>query len=273
MTASVADAALVLTVIAGSDPMDSATAGADQHKQDYTLGLGTSSLKGVRIGVLRKQAGRHPGVNKVFDQAQADLTAAGAILVPIDYDFPDAMGTDEGTVLYFELREDMGKYLSGLPGNIPAKSLADVIAFNSANAATELRWFGQASFERADKNVDRAAHDKARANSFRLAGPEGIDALLAKNNVAVLIAPTEGPSGMIDLVTGDHFLSVGAGSLAAVAGYPHLTVPMGQVEGMPVGLSFIGPQWGDKGVLDLGAAYERARTAVLGKPRFKRWGE
>ena len=273
MTTSVADAALVLSVIAGSDPLDTATAEADKHKQDYTLGLGTSSLKGVRIGVMRKQAGRHPGVKRAFDQAQADLTAAGAILVPIDYDFPDAMGDDEGTVLYFELREDMGKYLSALPGTIPSRSLADVIAFNQANAATELRWFGQDSFERAEKNVDRAAHDKARANSFRLAGPEGIDALLAKNNVVALIAPTEGPAGMIDLVTGDHFLSVGAGSLAAIAGYPHLTVPMGSVEGMPVGLSFIGPQWGDKRVLDLGAAYERARTAVLAKPRFKRWGE
>ena len=273
MTTSVADAALVLSVIAGSDPLDPATAEADKHKQDYTLGLGTSSLKGVRIGVMRKQAGRHPGVKRVFDQAQADLTAAGAVLVPIDYDFPEAMGDDEGTVLYFELREDMGKYLTGLPGNIPSKSLADVIAFNQANAATELRWFGQDSFERAEKNVDRAAHDKARANSFKLAGPEGIDALLAKNNVVVLIAPTEGPAGMIDLVTGDHFLSVGAGSLAAIAGYPHLTVPMGQVEAMPVGLSFIGPQWGDKGVLDLGAAYERARTAVLAKPNFKRWGQ
>ena len=273
MTASVADAALVLSVIAGSDPLDPATAEADKHKQDYTLGLGTSSLKGVRIGVLRKQSGKHPGVNKLFDQAQADLTAAGAILVPIDYDFPDAMGTDEGTVLYFELREDMGKYLSALPGNIAPKSLADVIAFNRANAATELRWFGQDSFERAEKNIDRAAYDKARANSFRLAGPEGIDALLAKNNVVALIAPTEGPAWMIDLVTGDHFSSVGAGSLAAIAGYPHLTVPMGQVEGMPVGLSFMGPQWGDKGVLDLGAAYERARTAVLAKPNFKRWGE
>ncbi len=273
MTTSVADAALVLSVIAGSDPLDSATAPADRRKTDYTAGLATSSLKGMRIGVLRKQAGRHAGVKRVFDQAQADLVAAGAVLVPIDYDFADAMGNDEGTVLYFELREDMGKYLSGLPGNVPSKSLADVIAFNTANAATELRWFGQDGFERAEKNTDRAAYDKARANSFRLAGPEGIDALLAKNNVAVLIAPTEGPAGMIDLVTGDHFLSVGAGSLAAIAGYPHLTVPMGQVEGMPVGLSFIGPQWGDKGVLDLGAAYERARTAVLEKPKFKRWAE
>ena len=273
MTTSVADAALVLSVIAGTDPKDATTAEADRHKQDYTLGLGTSSLKGVRIGVLRKQSGRHPGVQRLFDAAQADLTAAGAVLVPIDYDFPDAMGTDEGTVLYFELREDIGKYLTGLPGKVPSRSLADLIAFNTANAAAELRWFGQDSFEKAEKNIDRAAHDKARANSLRLAGPEGIDALLAKNNVVALIAPTEGPAWMIDLVIGDHFSSVGAGSLAAIAGYPHLTVPMGAVEGLPIGLSFMGPKWGDKGVLDLGAAYERVRTAVLAKPSFKRWGE
>ena len=89
----------------------------------------------------------------------------------------------------------------------------------------------------------------------------------------MLIAPTEGPAWPIDLVTGDHFSAVGAGSLAAIAGYPHLTVPMGQVEGLPIGLSFIGPKWGDKLVLDLGAAYERARTAELKRPNFKRWGE
>ena len=273
MAQSVADAALVLSVIAGTDPLDSATAPADQRKTDFTAGLAASSLKGVRIGVLRKQAGRHAGTGRVFAQAQADLVAAGAVLVPIDYDIPAAMGADEGTVLYFELREDMGKYLTGLPGTVAAKSLADLIAFNKANAATELRWFGQDSFERAEQNTDRAAHDKARANSYRLAGPGGIDALLSLHNVAVLIAPTEGPAGMNDLVTGDHFVPVGAGSLAAVAGYPHLTVPMGQVEGLPVGLSFIGAQWSDALMLRLGAAYERARTAVLGKPRFKRWGE
>ena len=274
MTTSVADAALVLSVIAGSDPLDPATADADKHKTDYTAGLTTSSLKGVRIGVLTKQAGRHPGTRRVFDQAQADLVRAGAVLVPIDYDMPDAMGNDEGTVLYFELREDMAKYLAALPGGgVSSKTLADVIAFNKANASTELRWFGQESFERAEKNTDRAAYEKARANSFKLAGRDGIDALLAKYNVVALIAPTEGPAGMIDLVTGDHFLSIGAGSLAAIAGYPHLTVPMGQVEGMPVGLSFIGAQWDDQRMLGLGAAYERARTAVLAKPKFKRWGE
>ena len=273
MTTSVADAALVLTVMAGTDPRDPATAEADAHKVDYTVGLGTTSLRGVRIGVLRKQSGRHPGVNRVFDQALADLTAAGAILVPIDYDFPDEMGRDEGVTLYFELREDLNAYLGALPGTPAVRSLSDVIAFNKAHHGEELRWFGQDTFEKADKPVDRATYEKARANSLRLAGTDGIDALLKKYDVAVLIAPTEGPAWPIDLVTGDHFMSVGAGSLAAIAGYPHLTVPMGQVEGLPIGLSFIGPKWGDKLVLDLGAAYERARTAELKPPSFKRWGE
>ena len=273
MTRSVADAALVLSVIAGSDPKDPATVQADQRRLDYTAGLAAASLKGVRIGVLRKQTGKHPGVGRLFSAALADLAAAGAVLVPVDYDFPDALGNDEGVVLYTELREEMGAYLAALPGKVPVRSLADVIAWNTAHPGAELRWFGQDSFEKADKMTDHAAYLKARANSLRLAGAEGIDALLTKNDVSVLIAPTEGPAWVIDLVNGDHFSSVGAGTLAAVAGYPHLTVPMGQVEGLPVGLSFIGPQWSDALMLRLGAAYERARTAVLARPSFKRWGE
>jgi amidase len=272
MTRTVADAALLLTAMAGSDPLDPATVEADKRKTDFTLGLPTASLKGVRIGVLRKQSGNHAGVNALFDHAQADLILAGAILVPIDYDPPEAMFRDEGLVLRFELKEGLGKYLTGLPGTPKVRSLSDVIAFNKANPE-ELRWFGQDTFEGADKLTDRDAYLKARANSFRLAGPEGIDKLLADNKVVFLIAPTEGPAWPIDLVTGDHFLPIGAGSLAAIAGYPHLTVPMGTVEGLPVGLSIIGPKWSDKAVLEAGAAYERARTVPVPTPSFKRWGE
>ena len=273
MTMTVPDAALLLSVMAGSDARDPATREADARRSDYTLGIGSSSLQGVRIGVLTRQSGNHPGVGRVFDQAKQDLLAAGAVMVPIDYDPPGEMYRDEGVVLYFELREDLGLYLGGLPGNPGVRTLADVIAFNKNNALTELRWFGQESFIKADKPVDRAIYEKARTNSLRLAGPEGVDKLLRDNRVAVLIAPTAGPAWPIDLVTGDHFSDVGAGSLAAIAGYPHLTVPMGQVEGLPVGISFIGPKWADKLVLDVGAAYERARTAPLPRPTFKRWGE
>lgn len=273
MASSVQDAALLLTAMAGSDPADPATVEADRHKVDFTRGLPGASLKGVRIGVLRKQAGPHAGVNALFDKAQADLVAAGAVLVPIDYDPPGEMFRDESLVLRFELKEGLNAYLAGLPGKPRVRSIDDVIAFNKAHPQEELRWFGQDTFEAAAQLTDREAYLKARANSLRLAGPEGIDRLLRENSVVVLIAPTEGPAWPIDLVTGDHFLPIGAGSLPAIAGYPHLTVPMGAVEGLPVGLSFIGGKWDDARVLELGAAYERARTAPLAVPSFKRWGE
>ena len=272
MTTSVADAALLMNALAGSDPADKATAEADRRKVDFTAGLARASLKGVRLGVLRKQAGSHPGVQAVFDKALADLRAAGAELVEIDFTPPEEMGRDEFTVLLYELREDMGSYLGSLPGTGKAKTLADLIAFNKAHPE-ELRWFGQDVFEQAEATTDKAAYEKARANSLRLAGAEGIDKLMADNKVSFLIAPTEGPAWPIDLVLGDHFVGVGAGNLAAIAGYPHLTVPMGAVEGLPVGLSFMGAKWDDARVLGAGAAYERARTAAVPVPSFKRWGE
>jgi amidase len=274
MARSVADAALIMNAIAGSDPADAATAEADRHRTDFTDGLAAYSLKGVRIGVLRKFVGGNAGVSALFDKALADLKAAGAELVEIDYEAPEAMGTDEFTVLLYELREDLGTYLKGSPANIPVRGLADVIAFNKAHGAEEMRWFGQDIFEQSDATTDRAAYEKARANSLRLAGEEGIDKLLAEHKVSVLVAPTTGPAWATDLVNGDNYDgSIGAGSLAAIAGYPHLSVPMGATEGLPVGLSIIGPKWADHGVLKAGAAYERARTAKLVAPTFRPWSE
>lgn len=272
MTTSVADAALLMNALAGSDPADKATAEADRRKADFTAGLAKASLRGVRLGVLRKQAGSHPAVLAVFDQALADLKAAGAELVEIDYTPPEEMGRDEFAVLLYELREDMGAYLASLPGTGKAKTLADLIAFNKAHPE-ELRWFGQDVFEQAEAATDKVAYEKARANSLKLAGAEGIDKLLAENKVSFLVAPTEGPAWPIDLVLGDHFIGVGAGNLAAIAGYPHLTVPMGAVEGLPIGLSFMGAKWDDARVLGAGAAYERARTMAVPVPSLKRWGE
>ncbi len=271
MTRSVLDAALLLSAIAGSDPADPATAEADRHKRDFTLGLPTASLSGMRIGVLRRQAGSHTGVTRVFEQSLNDLRAAGAVLVEIDYQPDGSMFRDESLVLRYELKRDLNAYLAALPGKPQVRSLSDVIAFNTAHADQELRWFGQETFEAANKLDDAAAYQAARANSLRLAGVDGIDRLLRENNVTALIAPTEGPAWPIDLVTGDHFIAMGAGSLAAIAGYPHLTVPMGAVEGLPVGLSFIGAKWDDARVLEAGAAYERARTAAVPVPEFKRW--
>jgi amidase len=269
MTRSVTDAALLLNAIAGSDPADPATAEADARKVDYTAGLSSAALGGVRIGVLRRQVGSNPAVERLFDQALADLARAGAVLVPIDHEPPDAMGEAEFAVLLYELREDLDAYLLSSPADIPVRSLGQVIAFNEAHSDEELRWFGQDIFETADQSTDRAVYELARADALRLAGEQGIDRLLAEHDVAFLLAPTTGPAWLTDLVLGDSYEgSIGAGNLAAIAGYPHLSVPMGAVEGLPVGLSIIGAKWQDAAVLRAGAAYERTRSAILAVPDF-----
>jgi amidase len=271
MATSVADAALLLTWIAGGDPLDPATAEADARKTDFAAGLAEASLEGVRIGVMRKQVGDDPRIAAVFERALADLTAAGAVPVEIEYEFPEAAWDDELTVLLFELREGLNAYLAGSPADIP-RSLAELIAFNKDHADEEMRWFGQALFEQAEGTTDRAVYEKALANILSLSREQGIDRLLAEHDVSFLVAPTEGMAWPSDLVLGDHFAgSVGAGYLAAIAGYPHLTVPMGAVEGLPVGLSFIGGKWADHAVLKAGAAYEAKRSAPLAAPSFEPW--
>ena len=275
MARSVADAAMLLTAIAGSDPADPATAEANRYKRDFAAGLSDASLAGVRIGVMRRQAGDRADLRAVFDTALADLEAAGAVLVDIEFEPNDEMSRDSFQVLLFELREEMGKYLRSIPaieGGDTPRSLADLIAFNNAHAQQEMRWFGQGIFELAETITDRAAYETARENAVHLAGELTIDRLLAENDVDFLVAPTRGPAWVSDLVNGDNFNgSVGFGSPAAIAGYPHLTVPMGAIEELPVGLSIIGGKWQDWEVLKAGAAYERARSASIPTPDFTRW--
>nr|WP_245806188.1 amidase [Erythrobacter donghaensis] len=271
MAKTVYDAALLLTAIAGEDAADPVTREAKRVK-DYTEGLETASLKGVRIGVLRSAVGSRPDVKALFEAALADLTRAGAVLVDVEYAPPSEMWGASLPVLLYELRVEMDKYLAGRPVSTGPRSLAEVVAFNSANAREELRWFGQELFEQALETNDAEAYEKNLATLRRLTRAEGIDKLLADNKVAFLVAPTTGPAWTTDLVNGDNFGGrIGAGYLAAIAGYPHITVPMGAVEGLPVGFSIMGGQWQDHDVLKAGAAYEKARTAVLPAPRFRPW--
>ena len=272
MANSVFDAALLLNAIAGSDPADPATAEAARHKTDFTADLEGASLKGMRFGVLRKSVGNNPAVAALFEKTLGEMREAGAVLVEIDYEPDEAMGNDEFTVLLYELREDLGAYLRSSPADIPVRSLADAIAFNKAHAEEEMRWFGQDVFEQAEAATDRTAYEKARANSLKLAGEDGIDRLLRENGVEFLIAPTNGPAWTSDLVNGDNYDgSIGAGSLAAIAGYPHLTLPMGDIERLPVGLSVIGRKWADHEVLKAGAAIENAVHRGGLSPFFEPW--
>jgi amidase len=155
----------------------------------------------------------------------------------------------------------MAKYLKGSPAPIGVRSLADLIAFDRAHEAQEMPLFGQELFEQAEKTkgLTDPKYKKARQTSFEAAGPNGIDHMLKQYDVVALVGPTAGPAWKIDAVNGDQFSGGGAGNLPAVAGYPHLTVPMGLIKGLPVGLSFIGPKWSEAMLLSLGYAYEQAR--------------
>lgn len=260
MTRTVRDAAAVLGAIAGSDPADPATVEADARRVDYVAALDAGSLRDARIGVMRFITGYTPGTMALFEQTLQALRDAGAELVEIS-EGPNRsrIGQAEFEVLLTELKADLNAYLASTdPAQVPTRTLAEVIAFNAATPR-ELSLFGQELFLQAERKggLDSPAYLEARETSFRLAGPEGIDRLLAAYNVVALIAPTTSPAWSMDVVNGDNSLG-SASQLAAVAGYPHLTVPMGFVQGLPAGLSFIGAKWDDARILSLGYAFEQA---------------
>ena len=267
MTMTVTQTAELLTAIAGSDPADAATAEADKHKADYARLLRGDELRGKRIGVMRFASGF--GTDGLFSAALDLMKKQGATLVEIDKFDDKAIGDNELVVLLTELKAGLNDYLKTTPATVKTRTLADLIAFDKAHASEEMSLFGQELFEKAEatKGLTDPAYLKARRTSFQAAGPNGIDRLLKQYNVVALVGPTMLPAWKIDAVNGDQISGGGAGSLAAVAGYPHLTVPMGQVKGLPVGLSFIGPKWSEALLLSLGYSYEQARGLAPG-PRF-----
>jgi amidase len=269
MSDDVRDAAELLSVIAGTDPADPATAEADRHKTDYAAALDPDALKGKRIGVMRFASNSQ--LDPALETALAILRERGAVLVDIRKFDDSAIGKNELPVLLTELKADMATYLKASPAPIAVRSLADLIAFDKQHAQQEMSLFGQELFEQAEKTkgLDDPAYKKARKASFDAAGPNGIDRLLRQYKVVALVGPTAGPAWKIDAVNGDQFSGGGAGNLAAVAGCPHLTVPMGLVKGLPVGLSFMGPKWSEALLLSLGYAFEQAR-GPFPAPRFNR---
>ncbi|HEU0133628.1 MAG TPA: amidase, partial [Allosphingosinicella sp.] len=245
MTRTVRDAALVLAAMAGSDPADPQTGEADSRRSDFAAGLSADSLRGKRIGVMRFASGF--GTDAAFEEALRTLKARGAVLVEIaKFERKPEMGEGEYKVLLTELKADLNAYLATTPPSVGTRTLAEIIAFNKGSPR-ELALFGQDTFEEAEKTkgLGDPEYRKARETSLRLAGAEGIDKMLKDNEVVALVGPTVAAAWPIDSVHGDSYPGGGAGGFAAVAGYPHLTVPMGAVKGLPVGLSFIGPKWSD----------------------------
>lgn len=268
MTRTVRQAAELMNAIAGSDPADPSTAEADKRKVDYVAALDAGSLKGKRLGLMRFASGF--GTDPALNRALTVLRAYGAKIVELKEFGGPKEQPKQLEVLLTEFKAGLNAYLATTPASVKTRTLADVIAFNKA-APRELALFGQDLFEKAEatKDLDDPAYRKARDFGIAYGGTNGIDRLLKANKLDALIGPTVAAAWPIDAVHGDQYPGGGGGYLAAMAGYPHLTVPMGQVKGLPVGLSFIGPKWSDALMLSFGHAYEQARGPLPG-PRFLR---
>ena len=259
MARSVRDAALLLGAMVASDPADPATAEADRRRVDYAGALSRDGLKGVRVAVLRPEMA--PALTARFEAALAVLKGAGAHLIDVTRPKADGLGDAETLVLHTELKADLTAYLAATPAAVQTRTLEALIAFDTAHAAEEMPWFGQETFvaAQATKGLDDPAYRAALARSRQQAGPDGIDAMLQAANATILVTPTYDAAWFSDPVHGDQYDGPSASRLPAIAGYPHLTVPMGQVQGLPVGLSFIAPAFADAAVLRAGFAFEQAR--------------
>lgn len=268
MARNVTDAAALLSVIAGSDPRDPASAEADRHATDYTRFLDPNGLKGKRIGVVRQLAGAEPNADRVLEQSIALMKAQGAIIVdPVTLPHLAELGKPEITVLLYDFKHDINAYLAGRSG-LKVKTLADLIAFNRAHAAQEMPWFGQELFEQAEQQgpLSDKAYVDALAKAKRLSGPQGIDAALKAHHLDALLAPSWGPAFMTDPVLGDHIVSGdptvgGASQPAAVAGYPSITVPAGWAHGLPVGIVLFGAKWSEPTLISIAYGFEQHAKA------------
>jgi amidase len=266
MCRSVADAALLLAALAGTDPIDGrdgATSAAAGRVADYAAALDAGGLRGARIGVARKYFGYHPGVDALVEAALAVMKQQGAeIIDPVELSDMPGLGKAEMEVLLYEFKDGINAYLAGLGPSAPVKSLAELIEANRKLADREMPFFGQELFEQALAKgaLSDAAYREARATCLRLARAEGIDAVMDRHQLDALIAPTNGPAWTIDAMNGDHFIG-GSSTPAAVAGYPSITVPAGLTRGLPVGLSLFGRAFSEATLIKLAYAYEQASRA------------
>jgi amidase len=258
---TVADAAALLGAIAGPDARDPATAAA--RPADYAGGLDPGRLAGARLGVVRGGAYADPGLEAVTRRALAILAGRGATLIdPVPLELPEHVVEAEIEVLLHELKAELPAWLSEFVPSAPVATLADVIAWNERHRAREMASFGQEWFEQAQARggLDARRYVDALATCRRAARDDGIDAALAAHRLDALVAPTGGPARPTDLAAGDP-PDPSFPIPAAIAGYPHLTVPAGTVDGLPVAISFVGPAWSEALLLSLGHAFELAARA------------
>ena len=278
MARTVRDAALVLGVLAGTDPNDPATVDSDRRGlTDYTPFLEADGLRDMRIGVARRFLGFHDAVDQVMESALEAMRAAGAVIVdpvelrPAGRPSPggfNTLGAAETEVLFSEFKAGLNAYLAGRGPSAEVRSLADLIAFNERNAETEMPYFGQERLIEAESKgpLTDERYLAALAASSRLSRAEGIDRTMDAHRLDAIIGPTGGPAWVTDLVNGDHF-GGSSSQYPAASGYPSISVPAGDVHGLPVGVSFFGRAWSEPTLIRIAYAFEQTVQARL-VPRF-----
>ena len=278
MARTVRDAALVLGVLAGTDPNDPATADSDRlGLTDYTPFLEPDGLRGMRIGVARSFLGFHDAVDQVMESALEAMQAAGAVIVdPVDLrptgrPAPggfSSLGAAEAEVLLYEFKAGLNAYLAGRGPGAEVRSLADLIAFNERNADTEMPYFGQERLIEAESKgpLTDERYLAALAASRHLSRVEGIDRTMDAHRLDAIVGPTGGPAWVTDLVNGDHF-GGSSSQYPAAAGYPSISVPAGNIHGLPVGVSFFGRAWTEPTLIRIAYGFEQTTQARL-VPRF-----
>jgi len=265
MARTVKDAALLLAAMAGADPADPLADSFPDAVPDFAGNLSKDALKGVRIGVLRSHygAGNDARVDKIVEDTVATLKSLGAEVVdPVEID-TEGMGDAQREVLYYEFKADLNDYLER--SGAPLSSLADIIEFNDEHAETAMPHFGQERMLAAQEkgSLNDPEYLEALAASKRIART-GINQALEAGNLDALIAPTRGAAWMTDHINGDQSSGISSSSLAAVSGYASITLPAGDVVGLPIGISFIGAAYSDVRLIQFAYAFEQA--GYLRKP-------
>jgi amidase len=268
MGRTVRDVAILLTVLAGADSNDPAT--TNSHlENDYARFLDPQGLSGIRLGIARKFFGFNAEVDRLINQSISLMKDYGAEIVdPVNLPSHGQYDDSETEVLLYEFKTDLNKYLGNRGDTVGVHSLAEIISFNEKWRKQEMPYFEQERMIEAQKKgpLTDTRYLDALAKNHRLSRDRGIDAVVKKHRVDAIVAPTRGPAFLTDWINGDP-RSTSCAKPAAVAGYPHITVPAGFVRGLPVGISFFGPAWSEPTLLKVAYAFEQAST-IRKPPRF-----
>ncbi|WP_457557544.1 amidase [Candidatus Harpocratesius sp.] len=273
---TVENAAILLSVmvessesIKNSDPAGLGEKIPQQIPTDYTKFLDDQGLHGIRLGIVRDYCGYNHLVDNLFEQAIQKMEQAGAVIIdPINFNFPPELDDWEFELLLYEFKADLNRFLHNLPSNMPIHSLSDLISFNKEHASEILPYFGQEIFLKAQEKDDLNSNEykKLKNKCIQATRTNGIDRILSEHQIDALVAPTANPACPIDLINGDHF-TVSSTSAAAIAGYPSITVPMGYVHELPVGISFFAGAFQEPTLIKIAYAYE-ILTHHRNSPKF-----